>query len=568
MESILRSALLANMNGPRYAQAHAQRSRLLEETAMQHALRLFRFLWCPRWLMVAMALLAAPLGPPAAARSTAAGPVRVTPGGSVAFRLLAAPDCLDPQRTASGPSHIVMGGVFDTLLSLDDHRQIRPALATAWEISHGGTWITFHLRQGVRFSNGDPLDAAAVQFTFDRALNPATKSPVTASELQPVKQVQALDRYTIRLILTTPNRPLLGALADAYTGIVDPRAVRAEGDGFCQAPVGSGPYRVQTVGPGFSTVTLTRNALHTWAPPWAYHQGPAYLSTIVWKAIGSDTTAVSELLTGGLDVSDVAGDQLSRVNHDATIVLQRSVDQGEVYLGYNTAHVPFGSRQARLAVAEAIDRAALIAVATSGQAKPALSVVPSSLPYYDPQAQQYAPRYNFADAQRLIHAYPNVGPIRLLVLGLPEYTTAAEYIQGQLEQLGVKVAITPTTLAELAARGAAGQYDLVLLPWGASDPDILYLLFQSSQAGPDGLNITFYRNATLDRLLVEGRQTTDPRIAARVYAQVQRLIGTLVLVDPLYTQVTTLGILRRVRGFHVLADHSIQTFLQDLYVTS
>jgi peptide/nickel transport system substrate-binding protein len=197
-----------------------------------------------------------------------------------------------------------------------------------------------------------------------------------------------------------------------------------------------------------------------------------------------------------------------------------------------------------------------------------LSVVPSSLPFYDLQAQQYAPRYNLADAQRLIHAYPNIGPITLLVLGLPEYTTAAEYIQGQLEQLGVKIAITPTTVAELGARGAAGHYDLVLLPWGASDPDILYLLFHSSQAGPDGLNITFYRNTMLDRLLVEGRQTTDPRIAARVYDQVQRLIGTLVLVDPLYTQITTLGIQRRVKGFHVLADHSIQTFPQDLYVTS
>jgi peptide/nickel transport system substrate-binding protein len=277
---------------------------------------------------------------------------------------------------------------------------------------------------------------------------------------------------------------------------------------------------------------------------------------------------VSELLTGGLDVSDVAGDQLSRVSHDATIVLQRSVNQGEVYLGYNTAHAPFGSRQARLAVAEAIDRAALIAVATSGQAIPAYSVVPSSLPFSDPQAQQYAPSYNFADAQRLMHAYANAGPLTLLVLNLPEYTTAAEYIQGQLEQLGVKVAITPTTVAELGVRGATGHYDLVLLPWGASDPDILYLLFHSSQAGPDGLNFTFYRNATLDRLLVEGRQTTDPRIAARVYAQVQRLIDRQVLVDPLYTQITTLGIQRRVKGFHILADHSIQTFPQDLYVTS
>ena len=158
--------------------------------------------------------------------------------------------------------------LLDSGDSVGVHRgHFRSDLALSWTISHGGKQLTFHLRHGVRFSNGDPFDANAVRYTFQRALNPATKSPVTAGDLAAVRAVRVPDRYTVQLILETPSRPLLTALTSSYDSILDPRATSRQGTASCQDPIGTGPFKVSAVGPGFSSVTLVRNAYHTWETP-------------------------------------------------------------------------------------------------------------------------------------------------------------------------------------------------------------------------------------------------------------------------------------------------------------
>ncbi|MGH2442466.1 MAG: ABC transporter substrate-binding protein, partial [Chloroflexota bacterium] len=145
-------------------------------------------------------LLGAPLA--TAAQANYQGKrLAVTPqrGGSYSIWLGGAPDCLDPQKTAAASSDTVAGYVFDPLLSIDTKGHYVGDLATKYKVSNHGLRITFTLRRGVRFSNGDPFTSSAVKYTFNRALNPATKSPATAALLAQVANVSDPSKYVVVL---------------------------------------------------------------------------------------------------------------------------------------------------------------------------------------------------------------------------------------------------------------------------------------------------------------------------------------------------------------------------------
>jgi len=509
--------------------------------------------------LAGLAALGAAMATPAHARTTPAGPAR---GGSITIANASTPDCLDPQKTGLSASFFVFSSVVDPLFTIDESGHIRPDLATSYTFGAGGTTLTVFLRHGVRFSNGDPFDANAVKYTFDRALNPATKSPATAASLAALKSTQVVNSYTVRLVLKTPYRPLLTQLAGAYQGILDPKAPPT-----CQSVIGTGPFKVQSVGPGFSSVTVVRNPYHSFETPWAHNQGPAYLDKIVFNSIVSNATSVSDLLSGGADISNVLGTQLNRVQGNAGIAQHKIVAQGEDYLGYNTAHAPFSQVAVRRAVAQAIDRKSLVTGAFSGLAVPAYSPLPTTLPFYDKAAPSYAPQYDITAAQKAL-AGTNVahGRYTLLVVSEQPFPQAAELIQAELGQVGINVNIVTKPVGDFIPLAAKGQYDLLLLGWGYPDPDFLYQLLDSSQGAGAGLNFTNYKSATLDSLIVKGRTATDNGQAAAAYAQLQRFVDTNVIIDPLVTPAAIYGVRTRVKGWHTSSDTSI--LYQDLYVAS
>lgn len=479
-------------------------------------------------------------------------------GGAVSAGLFFEPGCLDPLKYTSGLNDDVWAQVFDTLVSMDERGHVRPDLALAWAFSHGGRWITFSLRHGVRFSNGDPLDASAVKYTLEQD---ARWAPV-GRDLGPIDKVEAPDAYTVRLILPAPYRPLLDNLTFSEFGILDPLAEPRLGDKACLAPVGSGPFKVASVGPGYSSVTLTPNPLHTWNPPWM-HQGPAYLASLTFKAVVNPTTTVSELLTGDLDVVRVLGPQLPRVRHSAGITLHQFDESQEQYLGFNTARAPFDKAAVRRAFAEAIDRETLIKVVLAGQGTPAYSVIPALDPFYDAQSRRYAPPYDPAAARRFFAANHITGPYTLLVYNIPAWPASAEFIQAELAQVGVTVNVVVKSVLDAQTLYRKGAYDLLIQPFGGND---LYGSFHSSQIGVAGsYNFTFYRNARLDRLIVASRETSDMKAAARALTQLQRLINANVVVDPLFSRLITIAARSRLKGWHRQAGDLFPVF-RDVYV--
>jgi ABC-type transport system substrate-binding protein len=220
----------------------------------------------------------------------------------------------------------------------------------------------------------------------------------------------------------------------------------------------------------------------------------------------------------------------------------------------------------RKAISEANDRSALIKAALNGQGIPQYSSIPSNIPFYDPNTKNEAPQYNPSDAQKVLSANHVTGPFTLLSQNTPTASAADELIQAELGNVGVKVNIVQKPGADYISLAQKGDFDLNLGGIYGVDADVLFLDFNSTQETSGGLNFTFYKNATLDKLTLEGRSTNNTKQAAAAYKGVQTFVLKNVLQDPLWSPIVVYGVNKRVHGFHMDAT-GLWPLFQDLYVT-
>jgi peptide/nickel transport system substrate-binding protein len=487
---------------------------------------------------------------------------KIRSGGSISARALFSGgfSCLDPQK--GGNAVDIQTAVFDTPLSISPKGQIQSNLFTSWKYSHGGKQITFTMRHGLRFSNGNPLTSDAIKYTYDRALTLKFPGETTAGALGPVKSIQTLGKYAVRFVMNAPFRALLTGIATEYignSGILDPKATKKQGTKTCLAPVGSGPFKIASTGPGVNTVNLVRNNNYSSITPWIHNHGRAYLKGITFQQIVSDSTAASELLSGQLDISQIAGDQLNRVKGNKNISLHKVLYTGELMMVYNQAHRPLNNPAVRRALAEAINRKALIQVGVGGLAIPALSPMPVSLPYYSKAAAKLAAQYNPSKAAKALKN-KHVPTLTLLILNDPSSVANAQLIQAELAQVGVNVKIKATDFAGFLSSANAGKFDLELQEWSGADPDVAFYIYDPK----GGYNWMNHDYKAVDQLVKQGDETLNQKKAAAAFAQVQIILNKDTAVDPLYTQNKVFGVRSRVGGFHTTEAGLVA--YQDLYI--
>src|SRR5581483_2401591 len=184
----------------------------------------------------------APVNASAAPVAVRSRPPAVRRGGTLTLALAGDPQSLDPLTANDASSLALLSEIYDPLLSVDEQLQPAPSLAQRWELSADGLTYTFHLRDGVSFSDGTPYNAAAQKFALDRLRgNPAA---VAQDECGPhvVAGVEAPDSLTLRVTLSAPSAAFLAALAGRCGMAVSPAAVERLGNAaFVLHPVGSGP---------------------------------------------------------------------------------------------------------------------------------------------------------------------------------------------------------------------------------------------------------------------------------------------------------------------------------------
>src|SRR6476646_10526741 len=151
------------------------------------------------------------------------------------------PDILDPSIARTYVGRIVFSAFCDKLFDIDEKLNIVPQLALSHETSADGKEMTIKLRPGVKFHDGEPLDAEAAKFSIERHMTLPTS--FRKSELASVDHVEVVDPLTIKLVLKTPFSPLIAQLTDRAGMMVSPKAAKEAGDKFGLKPVCAGPYK-------------------------------------------------------------------------------------------------------------------------------------------------------------------------------------------------------------------------------------------------------------------------------------------------------------------------------------
>src|SRR4029450_6984367 len=227
----------------------------------------------------------------AAAVSTPAPAEAQKTGGTLTIVRATDPVSLDPQLETTAPGAWVYFNMLEPLLTMNDKMQIRPALATSYEVL-SPTRVRFKLRPGVKFHDGTPMNAAAVKFTYDRALK-GTPPARWASLAGSLSGAEVVDDLTVDIVTREPYGPVLRTLAMYCMGILSPTAVGKLGADFSRAPVGTGPFKF------VEWKTNTHVIIERFPDYWG---DKALLDRVIFKVVPEEGARMIALQTGDADM--------------------------------------------------------------------------------------------------------------------------------------------------------------------------------------------------------------------------------------------------------------------------
>lgn len=454
-----------------------------------------------------------------------------------------ASDTLDPQKTALLVAHEITWQIYDSLIYLDAAGRVFPGLATEWRFSNDKKTITFRLREGVTFHDGTPFDARAVKASVDRWLDPKTASP-TAYVAGPLKETRVVDELTIEYVYREAFVPVLVGLSYSYGAPVSPTAAERYGDQFGRNPVGTGPYKF-VEWTADETIKLERNEAHDWATPLysgadgELARGPV-IQAAEFRVIPENATRIAALTSKQIDMISgteaVPNSQVEKLRETGGVTVVQAPAVGVYYANLNASRGPLADVRVRQAVNYAVDKDALVKLALSGQGKPATSIVSSAYTtYYDDAVEPYA--YDPERARALLQEAGQGGgfTMRYLVIQGDEFERAAQVVQEQLSQVGVKVEITALPVGDIAATAAKERPDATFFYYTWNDPDIARQLLTVD--GP--LNFSWQDDPELDTLLQKQSVTFDTDERVRLFKQAQQRIADqayyLMLWEGLYS---------------------------------
>jgi peptide/nickel transport system substrate-binding protein/oligopeptide transport system substrate-binding protein len=435
------------------------------------------------------------------------------------------PRSLDPALSTDVPTGRAVGYVFDGLTRFDPNAKVEPALAQRWDVSPDGITYTFHLRTGVTFQDGTPFSAREVVSSWQRALDPATKSgaaqflfPIkgarefNAGTAKTVSGLTVRDDSTLIVTLAEPLAIFIKMVAMPVASVVPPPdKIRPN---FGEHPIGTGPWKL---------VEWKHDDYLLFAKNPNYFDGPPKTDTLRARIIAEPSTGVAEYESGNVDILQIPASEASDWEEDESRKpnLMSTPALELVYIGINTTRGPLTDPRVRQAINYAIDTDRIIERLISGRGTRAAGVIPPALAGFDSTRRAYP--YDPAKAKALLAAagHPNGIDIELWTSLTPIYVRMAQTIQAYLNNVGIRTKIVQRESA--ASRGAArkGQTDMILKDWYADYPDaedFLYPLLHSANRGAGG-NVSFFANPAFDSIVTASRHELDEAKRNALYRQ-------------------------------------------------
>ena len=263
---------------------------------------------------------------------------------------------LDPHIVTAFSSMRRIDLLYSRLVRLDENMKVVPDLAESWEIPNNVTYI-FHLREGVKFHNGREVVADDVKYSLERVLDPSTASP-GRSYISSIKDIEVMDTYTVKITLNAPLASLLDALTSNNISIVPKEAVEEYGN-LQRVAVGTGPYMLKEW-VADNSMTLVKN-------PDYFVQGMPVTDSIVFKVIPEEASLYAGVRSGNLDMATINdGATIRQAKTDKNVVVMSKPGMNVRVFSFNNKKPPFDDVRVRQAVALALDRTEILAMAEYG----------------------------------------------------------------------------------------------------------------------------------------------------------------------------------------------------------
>ncbi|WP_090823448.1 glutathione ABC transporter substrate-binding protein [Paenibacillus sp. yr247] len=437
-------------------------------------------------------------------------------GGTLVIAELSDATKLDPHKGTDIPSaNVYHGKIYEGLVKQDKNMEIQPSLATEWKKVNETTW-EFKLRQGVKFHDGTPFNAAAVKKTIDRVLDKKTASS-RKDLFEMITEVKIIDDYTIQLITSYPFAPLLANLAHYAGGIISPKAIDEQGDKLGQNPSGTGPFKFESWTPG-QEIKLSKNN--------EYWGEKAKVEKVTFRVIPEDSTRIALVETGEAQLAEpVPVTDVERVSKSSSMTLVRSDALGVDYVGFNLKKKPFDDVRVRKAINLAVDTEAILSGVYNNVGSKATSPMGPKVWGFNPNLKGYP--YDVNKAKELLKeaGYSNGFKTTIWTNDNKTRVKVAEVIQSQLKGIGINAEIKVLEWGAYLEATAKGEHDMYVLGWSnlTGDADYnQYFLFHTKAFGNVG-NRHFYSNPEIDKLIDAGRRESDPAKRKEIYAKAQEI---------------------------------------------
>ncbi len=456
---------------------------------------------------------------------------------------------LDPGNYRNRETETILRNMYDGLFTHDNAMKVVPDLVESSEQKDDRTYL-FKLRRGVKFHNGDELTADDVVFTFERIITPkaigGTSSP-RVSLLGPLKEIKALDPYTVEFILDKPW-PILKAMLP-FQQVVSRKFVEKIGDkAFATQENGTGPFKLVEWRKGDS-ITMEKFS--------DYWKGAPKIDRLVYKVMPENSSRVAALLAGDIQIAkDIPIDSLAQVRNSATATVMQVNGTRTFFISLNNKKPPFDNVLVRRAANYAVNKKLIIDKVLKGTAVPLNGVLSPDAFGFDKDLPSYD--FDLKKAKALLAEAGHPSGIDVTLETDGSQSEMAQILSSLLAKAGIRAKVVIGELGTLKQKWASpdNQGDMFLTSWGNASLDPDDIIMPVIRSGGRG-NSANYSNPDVDKLLDAASIETNAEKRADLFKQAQVIINKDAPWVFLWLPQDIYGVSNRLVGFTPRADSQI-----------
>ncbi|MBI3979459.1 MAG: ABC transporter substrate-binding protein [Chloroflexi bacterium] len=468
-----------------------------------------------------------------------------------------------PAVSFQGWAHAwVVDNIYNSLYTFRDLKTLIPELATGHTVSNDGLVYTFQLRKGVKFHDGTPFNAEAVEFNYMRYIDKNhpyydENAIGRTSLLAGVKTVKAKDEYTVEIVREKPMPAFISALASPYGSIMSPTAVKKAGvKDAGRNPIGAGPFVFEKAEKG------NQASLRAFDDYWG---GRPALDRVTVRVIADDQVMTASLLSGEVDMTSfVDFKDLESFRKNPTLKVQTVPAANTGYIGVNQAHPTMKDVRVRQALAHGVDKQQVVDVIFYGEADIGAGYTPIPQWAHAPQFKDYY-KHDPQKAKDLLREAGGAPEFVLHTQNSGFWPRLAELYQANFGAVGAKVTIEKIDSAKFYGFVTEGKHAMFIgdsTAWAPDPEDSYWILFGCDNPRHKRWG---YCDPKFDELLTKQSGEPDQEKRKQILWDAQKMLLDSVALIPVYYGRFATVMNKRVDGYVPMPVRRM--FLDKTYVT-